>query len=657
MSRPPDRADPEPSGGLRRTAVILVLALTGAGLEWIPDSPSPWRWLPLAVVYLVGAGPIARESWAALRRGRLSVDALMGIAALGAALVGQPLEGAILIFLFTLSNELEGMALGRTRNAIQSLLELRPEEASPLQPDGTEGPPVPVETLEPGQRIRVRPGERVPVDGRVVEGRGNLDQSAITGESIPVGKTPGDEVFAATILSGGSLVVEVTRPASESLVARIIALVEEARENRAPAQTFIDRFAHPYTLGVIVVTAGVAVIPPLFGWAEWGEAFYRSMTLLVVASPCALIISTPAAILSGIANGARHGVLFKGGGILDLLGQVDVLAFDKTGTLTLGRPGLEGIHPATGDSDSPDAPGVSPDDLLRWTASLELPAEHHLATALLDAARDRGLELLPVDDFEAIPGEGIRGRLRPGPDASGASASRGPHPPHSLWVGNEAMAARHRVSVPESVRAWQAREGDEGRTVILVGSEHETLGAMSFADQLRPSAAENLRATRAGQIRRIVVLSGDHPAAVRSQVASLDVDEVHGGLLPPQKVEAVEALTRSGSRVAMVGDGVNDAPAMAAASVGIAMGAAGTDVAIETADVVLMADDLGRVHYALELARRSRRVVQQNVYFSVGWMALLVLVAGTVGMPLSLAVVAHEGSTLLVVLNGLRLLR
>ncbi len=611
--------------GFVRTLLILGLTLVGAALEWIPGTPSPW--IPLAVVYLIGAGPIARESWAALRRGRLSVDALMGIAAVGAAVVGQPLEGAILIFLFTLSNELEGMALGRTRRAISSLMELRPEEARPLNPDGSEDPPVPVEDLAPGTRIRVRPGERIPVDGRVVEGRGDVDQSAITGEAIPIRRETGDDVFAATILSGGSLIVEVTRPASESLVARIIALVEEARENQAPAQTFIDRFAHPYTLVVLLTTTAVALLPPLLGWAGWEEAFYRAMTLLVVASPCALIISTPAAILSGIANGARNGVLFKGGGILDLLGQVDTVAFDKTGTLTLGRPGLESIRTE-----------MDPDLLLQWTASLEVPAEHHLATAVLDAAE--GLTLLPVQDFEAIPGEGIRGLI-----------------PERIWVGNEAMAARHGVEVPDSLHDWRESEGEQGRTVILVGTDRETVGAISFGDQLRPGAAEHLQALRAGGIRRIVILSGDHPAAVRSQAAGLEVDQVDGGLLPPQKVEAIRALSAGGSRVAMVGDGVNDAPAMAAASVGIAMGAAGTDVAIETADVVLMADDLARVSYALDLARRSRRVVRQNVYFSVGWMAALVLVTATVGIPLSLAVVAHEGSTLLVVLNGLRLLR
>ncbi len=625
----------------RRTAFILAGTVVGGGLEWIPDEPSPWRWLPLGLVYLAGAGPIARESFAALRKGRLSIDALMGMAAVGAAIVGQPLEGAILIFLFSLSNDLEALALGQTRRAITALMDLRPEEAIPVGPDGRDLPPVPVDALTPGERVRVRPGERVPTDGRVVEGRAEVDQSAITGEAIPVRREPGEEVFAATIVSGGSLVVEVTRRASESLVARIIQLVEEARENKAPAQSFIDRFAHPYAVGVVVVTAAVALLPPLFGWAPWDEAFYRAMTLLVVASPCALIISTPSAVLSGIANGARNGVLFKGGGILDRLGGVDMIAFDKTGTLTVGRPGLLAIREAPGI-------GESEADLLRWAASVEATSEHHLAGALLRAAETRSIDLLPARDFEAVPGEGVRAHLHGGADGTA---------PGEIWVGNETMARRRGLTPPDELLRWRDTEGGEGRSVVLMGDRTRVLAALAFGDELREGARGHVQALERAGIRRVSILSGDHPEAVRSLARTLGVADARGGLLPPDKVEAIESFRREGATVAMVGDGVNDAPAMAAASVGIAMGAAGTDVAIETADVVLMADDLARVPFAIRLARRSRRIVRQNVYFSVGWMALLVLITATTGISLTLAVVAHEGSTLLVVLNGLRLLR
>jgi len=326
---------------MRTTSLVLLGLLAGAALEWLPAEPSPWRWAPFGLAYLVGGYRIALDSWEGLRRGRLSIDFLMGAAAVGAAIVGRPLEGAVLIFLFSLSNLLESYAMGRTRQAIGRLVDLRPQEATLVDDGGRETERVPVEALEPGQGILVRPGERIPADGTVRAGQSEVDQAAITGESMPVPKAEGDEVFAGTINQGGSLVVTVTKRAGETMLARIIRLVEEAREERAPAQQFIDRFAHPYTLGVVVLTALVATVPPLALGASWDDAFYRAMTLLVVASPCALVISTPSAILSGIANAARHGILFKGGAFLDLAGTIDTVAFDKTGTLTEGRPKVQ----------------------------------------------------------------------------------------------------------------------------------------------------------------------------------------------------------------------------------------------------------------------------------------------------------------------------
>jgi Zn2+/Cd2+-exporting ATPase len=631
---------------------VGAMLLAGGLLQWIPEPASPWRWLPFALAYGVGGVPIVRDTWASLREGRLSIDFLMGAAALGAAVVGEPFEGVVLIFLFSLSNALETLALGKTRRAVESLMDLRPDEATLLGPDGEEVGRVPVEALEPGNRVRVRPGERLPADGRVVEGSGEVDQAAITGESVPVRRTDGDEVFAGTILSGGALVVEVTRPAHDTLLARIVRLVEEARANRAPAQHFIDRFAHPYTLGVVGATALMALLPPLFFAAEWTEAFYRAMTLLVVASPCALIISTPAAILSGIANGARHGILFKGGAHLDRAGTIDTLAFDKTGTLTVGRPVLVDLVTRAqilGDpsgSRSVDAAGREDGDregvrrMIQLSASLERDSEHHLARAILEAAREREIPLLDQRDFRALPGEGVTGEVNG----------------EKVWVGNETLAERMGVRPGAAIRGWLAEETSRGRSVIFVGTEEEILGALAFGDELKPNAEAAIRHLKYEGIRWITVLSGDHPDAVRAVAATLGVDEVKAGLLPHQKVEALKVLAERSRGVAMVGDGVNDAPAMAASSLGIAMGAAGTDVAIETADVVLMGDDITKVDYVIHLGKRARRVVRQNVWFSVGWMAFLVLVTVTVGMPLTLAVVAHEGSTLLVALNGLRLL-
>jgi Zn2+/Cd2+-exporting ATPase len=634
---PPERA--EVRYYVRITTIVAVGMLIGAVLEWVPDEPSPWRWLPLGVAYLVGGSRIARDSWKTLREERkLSIDFLMGAAAVGAAIVGNPLEGVILIFLFSLSNTLEHYAMGRTRSALSSLLDLRPSEATLADESGAEAGRVPVEALRPGTAILVRPGERIAADGTVRSGRSAVDQAAITGESVPVTKEAGDDVFAGTINGGGALVVTVTRDAGETMLAKIIRLVEEAREQRAPAQHFIDRFAHPYTLGVVAATVLMATVPVLLLGIEWSDAFYRAMTLLVVASPCALIISTPSAILSGIANGARHGILFKGGAHLDIAGTIDTVAFDKTGTLTVGRPCLREMVSA--GEDCPPGASDSEFELIRISASVEASSEHHLARAVLDAARQRGIAPEPVTDFHADPGEGVSGIL----DG------------HRVWVGNSRMAERMAARTGLSIRGWIAEQAGLGHSVVLVGRDQAVLGALSFADVLKPNAAATVRHLKHEGILQVIVLSGDHPEAVRAIAAELGADEVHAGLLPDQKVEAVRLIARRARGVAMVGDGVNDAPAMAAATLGVAMGAAGTDVAIETADVVLMSDDVEKVDYLIHLGKRARRVVRQNVWFSVGWMLVLIAVTLTVGIPLTLAVVAHEGSTLLVAANGLRLL-
>ena len=626
---PPE--DSEPNHYLRVTIIVTVGMVVGALLTWIPDQPSPWAWLPLGVAYLVGGVPIARDTWASLKEGKLSIDFLMGAAALGAAGVGQPLEGVILIFLFSLSNTLEAYALGRTRRAIGALKGLHPDEATLLDDAGNEVGRVSTAELTPGQRIRVRPGERIGADGRVVEGRSEVDQAAITGESTPVRRGEGDDVFAGTINGTGALTVEVSRPPHDTMISRIIRMVEEAREDRAPAQEFIDRFAHPYTVLVLVGTAAAILVAALALGMTWSDAIYRGMTLLVVASPCALVISTPSAILSAISNGARQGILFKGGGILESAGRADTVAFDKTGTLTVGEPRLLEIR---------TEPGVDRTDLLTRVAAAEADSEHHLAHAILRAAKEEGLDAPRATDFRALPGEGITAQVEGEP----------------LWIGNRLLARRHDAAVPPDTQTWLEAEGEEGRSVVLAGRGDRLLGALAFGDELRPGARELLEQLREEGIRRIVILSGDHDRVVQGIAREVGADEARGELLPDQKVEVLRELARDARGVIMVGDGVNDAPAMASAAVGVAMGAAGTDVAIETADVVLMADDLPRVREMIRLGRRSRRIVRQNVWFSVGWMAVLVVVASTVGIPLTLAVVAHEGSTLLVVLNGLRLM-
>jgi Zn2+/Cd2+-exporting ATPase len=633
--------DREAAYHLRVTLIVLLALIVGAALGWGPEPLRAWRWLPFGVAYIVGGRRIAMDGWVDLRRGRLNIDFLMGAAAVGAAVVGAPLEGVVLIFLFSLSKALEAFAMGRTRHAIARLMDLRPAEATLAGADGRAIGRVPVDDLAPGQLILVRPGERIAADGQVQSGSSEVDQAAITGESMPVHKESGDDVYAATINGGGSLVVEVTTRAGETMLARIVRLVEEAREERAPAQHFIDRFAHPYTLAVVAGTILAAVVPPVLWNAAWGDAFYRAMTLLVVASPCALIISTPSAILSGIANGARHGILFKGGAYLDLAGTIDTIAFDKTGTLTIGHPCfVELVDRAHLDDDVDSASTPVGDELVRLAAAVERTSEHHLSRAVMDEARARGITVPDVEDFASQPGEGVRGIV----DG------------RLVWVGNERMAARQNARVGTLIQGWTAQQTAHGRSVVYIGSNGRLEGAMSFGDELKPGVAASIRHLKYEGVRWITVLSGDHPDAVRAVAADIGADEVQAGLLPHEKVEVVRELVRSSRGVAMVGDGVNDAPAMAAATIGIAMGAIGTDVAIETADVVLMSDDIEKIDYVIHLGRRARRVVRQNVYFSIGWMLFLVMLALFVGIPLPLAVVGHEGSTLLVAANGLRLL-
>ncbi|CAN5649314.1 N/A [soil metagenome] len=623
--------DREAAYHLRVTLIVAVMLLVGAALGWAAEPLRVWRWLPFGVAYLVGGWRIALDGWADLKHARLNIDFLMGAAAVGAAIVGAPLEGVILIFLFSLSKALEAYAMGRTRHAIAALMDLRPAEATLVDDDGRDIGRVSVDDLVPGQLILVRPGERVAADGRVRSGRTEIDQSAITGESVPVRKDAGDDVYAGTINQAGSLVVEVTRHAGETMLAKIVRLVEEAREERAPAQNFIDRFAHPYTLGVVVVTIIAAVAPPLLFEATWGDAFYRAMTLLVVASPCALVISTPSAILSGIANGARHGILFKGGAYLDLAGTIDTIAFDKTGTLTVGRPAVLEVSAESGAAD----------ELVRLAAAVERASEHHLARAVTEEANERGLSVPQAEHFDSFPGEGVHGTVEG----------------RSVWVGNANMAKRQRAELATSLQEWTDAQTALGRSVVYVGADGSTLGALSFGDELKPGVGAAIAHLRQEGIGWITVLSGDHPDAVRAVTSGMGADDVRAGLMPHEKVEVIRQLVADGRAVAMVGDGVNDAPAMASATIGIAMGAIGTDVAIETADVVLMSDDIDRIDYALHLARRDRRVMRQNVWFSIGWMLFLVALALTIELPLPLAVVGHEGSTLLVAANGLRLLR
>jgi len=602
-------------------AVCLVAGLLVERLEGLGPT------IPLYVLaYIAGGTGSAVAAWKSLRRGRIDVNALMLLAAAGAAYLGEWSEGGILLFLFSLSNALEYYAMGRTRRAIRALLALRPQDAL-VRRQGIEIM-VSVGALAVGDLVIVRPAERLAADGRVIHGRSSIDQSPITGESIPVDVAPGAPVFAGTINQRGSLEIEVTKPAEETVLTRIIALVEQAQAAQPPIQRVIDRVGQTYAVLIIVGAAAAYLTFRAFGTAS-DLAFYRAITLLVVASPCAVVIATPAAMLSAIANAARRGVLFKGGAPVEQLAGVRTVVFDKTGTLTTGRPVVTDVV----------AIGAPEDRVLSLAGALEQRSEHALADPVVQMCRERGLDMPLPETFEAVTGRGVRGRVGK----------------HLVRVGSEEFMSDESVLIPEEAQAHLARLRRDGKTPILVGTDR-VLGILAMADTIRPRALSALAALRALGIGRIVVLTGDHHEVAEVIARQLGIDDVRAGLLPEEKAEVVRQLAAQ-QPTAMIGDGVNDAPALATASVGIAMGAAGTDAAMETADVILMGDDLSRLPQAIALSREARRVVVQSLTFASIVIAVLFTVAFIYGIRLAFGVVGHEGSTVIVVLNGLRLLR
>ncbi len=659
LSRQDKPASGHPGRSLAVPPAVLRTGLTGLAAVFLAggwlagqlSTPTHIKIALFVLAYLAGGYFGALEGLQALRERSLDVNLLMVVAALGAASIGEWLEGGLLLFLFSLSGTLEAYAMGRTENAIRSLMDLRPDQAAVLQ-DGREIT-VPVEALRVGDLVVVRPGERIPADGTVAEGESAVDQSPITGESMPVEKRRGAPVFAGTINGSGALTIRVTKLAEESTLSKIIELVAEAQSEQAPTQRFIDNFGDRYALAVIAGAILTATIPPLaLGWS-FDTAFYRAMTLLVVASPCALVISTPASILSAIANAARSGILFKGGAHLENAARFQVVAFDKTGTLTVGRPEVTDVIPLDGTAGNT----VSSEELLALAASVEQWSEHPLAQAIVSAAEARDVTLERASDLQAVPGQGVQATLNG----------------QVIRIGNRRLFEEDGLWSAEIART-AARLEAEGKTVMMIasldrkpfksdgsmllrnGPAWTPLGLIAVSDAVRPDAREVIQTLRALGVRRIVMITGDNHRVAQAIGEHLRIDEVYAELLPEDKVTIVRRLKEQYGEIAVVGDGVNDAPALATASLGIAMGAAGTDVALETADVVLMADDLTKLPYAIALGRRARRVVKQNVAFSIAVIAVLIGATLIQGLPLPVGVVGHEGSTLVVVSNGLRLL-
>jgi Zn2+/Cd2+-exporting ATPase len=620
------------------TALAIAASYVG-GLFGIPA----WLDTVLAVTAYVAGGfyGVQTALHSLFDEHQLDVDLLMVLAALGAALIGAWHEGAMLLFLFSLSNVLQDYAIGRSRNAIKSLFKLYPEEARVKRGAGTEV--IPFDQIQVDDIILIEPGERLPVDGEIINGTSAVDESPITGESIPVDKTIGDQVFAGTLNKQGALDVRATKTAANNMLARIIQLVEDAQENQAPTERFLDRFEQVYATGIVGAILLFIAIPPLFFGVDFQSNFYQAMVLMTVASPCALVISVPAAFISAIASAARSGVLFKGGAYLEKLAGIEAVAFDKTGTLTHGKPHVVDVISCC---------ELGENDLLRVAASIEDRSEHPLAKAIVKEAQRRSLTIESVEDFAAISGQGVVGTV------GGAT----------VRAGSLAYLRQHFAAIPPQLEADYERLESNGKTVIgVVRSGHcdgcgecdfgtsynsDWVGLIALADKLRPEAAGVVQALKANGIE-VAMFTGDNARVAQAIAAEVGIERVHAGLLPEQKVTELKALQAEIGATVMVGDGVNDAPALATAEVGIAMGAAGTDVALETADVVLMGDKLELISEAIALSQKAQRVVWQNIVFSLAVIVLLVFGALFINLPLPLGVLGHEGSTVIVVLNGL----
>lgn len=583
-----------------------------------------------ALAILAGTWTVVPKAWFSLRRLRPDMNLLMTLAVLGAVAIGEWFEGATVAFLFALSLALEAWSVGRARRAVAALMDLSPETVRLLHPGGREEE-VPAGQVEVGALFIVRPGERIPLDGRVAGGASEVNQAPITGESAPVSKGLGDEVFAGTINGDGALEAESTRRAEETTLAHIIQLVEEAQAQKAPSEQWVERFARFYTPAVMGLALAVLLVPPLLFQGVWADWIYRALALLVIACPCALVISTPVSIVAALATAARHGVLIKGGRFVEAPAGIQAVALDKTGTLTRGHPAVVEIVPLAGHGEQ---------ELLASTAALEARSEHPLARAILAYAKDRGIEVRPAEDFKILQGKGTTGRFEGS----------------EYWLGSHRYL-EERGQETEDIHRSLEEMSRAGRTAVVVGTEDHVCGLIAVADEVRPESKAAVQALREAGVRAIVMLTGDNRGTAEAIGRETGIDEVRAELLPAEKVAAIDQLVARYGRVAMIGDGVNDAPAMARATLSIAMGAAGSDAAIETADIALMADDLSRLPWLIRHSRRTLRVIRQNISFSLAVKAIFVTLTFAGHASLWAAIAADMGASLLVIANGLRLLR
>ena len=606
----------------------LAATLGGHFADVESTAPMAARALYLVSIFC-GLWFVAPRALAALRRLRADMNLLMCIAVAGAIVLGEWFEAASVSFLFALALLLEHWSTARARRAIESLIEVSPQRA--LCKFGGQLRDVPVAEVQPGAIIVVRPGEKIPLDGRVTEGRSSVNQAPITGESAPVGKAPGDEVFAGTVNGEGLLEFQADRAADDTTLARMIRMVEESHARRAPAEQWVERFARIYTPCVMALAVAVAVVPPLAFSLSWAIWIYNSLVLLVIACPCALVISTPVSIISALASAARNGVLIKGGKYLEACAGLQAVALDKTGTLTYGKPTVEEVVPLN---------GFDRRQLIAAAASLELHSPHPFARAILRHAEREQIDADPLKDYQDVPGQG----------AEGAIGGR------RLWIGGRRFG-ESKVEFNDAARHACAALEDRGRSVVAVGDAQQVIGLIGVADQVRNEAAATVQRLRDAGIRRVCLITGDNEQTARAVAERTGIDEYYAAALPAEKVKRVEELRDRFGLTAMVGDGVNDSPAMAAANVGIAMGAIGSDAAIETADVALMSDDLSRLPWLVQHARRTVAIIRQNIVFALGLKILFVVLAMCGFASLWMAIAADMGASLLVIFNALRLLR
>lgn len=578
---------------------------------------------------LLGIWSVLPKAWNALRRFRPDMNLLMTIAVLGAVAIGEWFEGATVAFLFSLSLALESWSVGRARRAVAALMDLTPQTAHVRHPDGREEE-IPADQVEVGALLLVKPGERIPLDGRVTAGASEVNQAPITGESLPVSKEVGADVFAGTINGDGALAVEATKRAGDSTLAHIIRMVDEAQSRRAPSEQWVEKFARIYTPTVLVVALAVLLVPPLVLGGAWEIWFYRALVLLVIACPCALVISTPVSIVAALASAARHGVLVKGGLFLEIPSRLKAVALDKTGTLTWGRPRVMEVVPWAGHVER---------EVLERAGSLEAQSDHPLARAILAYAKERGVEVRPAEDFRILQGKGAAGRFEG----------------KEYWLGSHRYLEERGQETPEIHRRLEEMSGS-GQTAVVVGTADHVCGLIAIADSVRPESWKAVAALREAGIQSIVMLTGDNRGTADAIARQTGIDDVRAEMLPAEKVGAIDELLLRFGAVAMIGDGVNDAPAMARATMSVAMGAAGSDAAIETADVALMSDDLSKLPWLIRHSRRTLAVIRQNIGFSLAVKAVFVGLTFAGHASLWAAIAADMGASLLVIANGLRLL-